>query len=313
MASEINNCLLTIVIPVYNRQDIVNRTLISVASQTARPLNVILVDNNSTDNTLATLSQWKSLVESDDFQITILTETQTGAAAARNCGLHNVTTPYVMFFDSDDEMLPQHLQRTIDAIDSHPDADIIGWDVEIINIDGTSQRHSFSDKDIAFRHIFNCSLATQRYAVKSSFIRKVGQWNPAVMGWNDYELGVRLILNRPKVHYIKGKPTVLIHRQADSITGTNYSSTPDKWENALECCLNDSLKYNNKRIYRWLNLKKAVLAGLYRRENNRHGLRLLQELNNTEKSPIRRAIYQFASWYVANGFRGIHYIVRPFI
>ena len=93
MASEINNCMLTIVIPVYNRQDIVNRTLISVASQTARPLNVILVDNNSTDNTLATLSQWKSLVESDDFQITILTETQTGAAAARNCGLHNVTTP----------------------------------------------------------------------------------------------------------------------------------------------------------------------------------------------------------------------------
>lgn len=313
MASEMNDCLLTIVIPVYNRQEIVGRTLSSVASQTARPLNIILVDNNSTDNTLATLSQWKSLVESEDFQITILTETQPGAAAARNRGLHNVTTPYVMFFDSDDEMLPQHAQRAIDAINSHPDADIIGWDVEIINLDGTSQRHTFSDNDVAFRHIFNCILATQRYAVKSSFIRKVGQWNPSVLGWNDYELGVRLILNDPKIHYIKGKPTVLIHRQADSITGTNYSSTPDKWEYAIECCRTYTSKFKNKRIDRWISLRKAVLSGLYRRENSQHGLRLLNELCNSEESLVRRAIYQFASWYVSKGFRGIHYIARPFI
>ncbi|MGN0223934.1 MAG: glycosyltransferase family 2 protein, partial [Muribaculaceae bacterium] len=52
------NCELTIVIPVYNRATIVERTLASVAAQTLRPLSVVLVDNNSTDGTLSVLQRW---------------------------------------------------------------------------------------------------------------------------------------------------------------------------------------------------------------------------------------------------------------
>ncbi len=55
--------MITLVIPVHNRAAIVERTLQSVECQTARPLRVILVDNNSTDNTLQVLRRWKAAAE----------------------------------------------------------------------------------------------------------------------------------------------------------------------------------------------------------------------------------------------------------
>ena len=60
------NELVSIIIPVYNRAGIVGRTLQSVAAQSYRPLELILVDNNSTDNTLEVLNGFKSRHESPD-------------------------------------------------------------------------------------------------------------------------------------------------------------------------------------------------------------------------------------------------------
>ncbi|MDE6528594.1 MAG: glycosyltransferase family 2 protein, partial [Muribaculaceae bacterium] len=98
--------LITIVVPVYNRAGIVERTLESIRQQSHRPLSVVLVDNNSTDNTPHVLRKWKSEVEAPDMQVTIVDEPVAGAPAARNRGLGLTTTPYVMFFDSDDIMTP---------------------------------------------------------------------------------------------------------------------------------------------------------------------------------------------------------------
>ena len=95
MTSEVQ---ITIIIPVYNRAEVVKATLDSVAMQLYRPIDVILVDNNSSDNTLEVLNEWKQAVESDDFRVKVLSESNPGATAARNRGLKEVTTPYTMFF-----------------------------------------------------------------------------------------------------------------------------------------------------------------------------------------------------------------------
>ena len=74
--------LISIIIPVFNRAGIVGRTLDSIAAQTLRPLNIILVDNNSSDNTLEVLTQWGKDNSTDDFKITILQEKKPGASIA---------------------------------------------------------------------------------------------------------------------------------------------------------------------------------------------------------------------------------------
>ncbi|MDE5837351.1 MAG: glycosyltransferase family 2 protein, partial [Paramuribaculum sp.] len=122
-----NSELITIVLPVRNRAELLPRTLRSIAAQSLRPLKVIAVDNGSTDSTAEILSKWAQEVAPSGIDVTVLSEEKPGASAARNRGLAEVTTPYVMFFDSDDEMLQGHLERLIVGIKNHPHTELFGW------------------------------------------------------------------------------------------------------------------------------------------------------------------------------------------
>ena len=91
-----------IVIPVYNRERELRRTFDSVVAQTYRPIHVVLVDNGSTDGSLALCRELKGAYETDDFRITVVEEAKRGPSAARNRGLTCVTEEFVAFLDSDD-------------------------------------------------------------------------------------------------------------------------------------------------------------------------------------------------------------------
>ena len=144
---------ITIVIPVYNRAHIVGRTLESVAHQTLRPLDVILVDNNSSDNSYEVLQAWKQANEAPDFRVTVLSETKQGACAARNRGLAEVTTPYVMFFVSVDVMLPCHAESFVDAFRQDRTLDIVGRNITISFLNGAKSTKKF--RGTLYHHIFH--------------------------------------------------------------------------------------------------------------------------------------------------------------
>lgn len=209
---------LSIVIPVYNRRNIVGRTLSSVKCQSLRPLEIIIVDNNSTDGSYGYLRQWKVSNESADFKITLLREHEKGAAAARNRGLGEVTTPWVMFFDSDDCMLPEHCARAMKAAEDNPDSRVIGWDTELCLPGGKIRTGRFASEDMMWNNIFHGSMATQRWMAETSLVREAGGWNPKVFMWNDIELGTRILAMKPVVTRISGAPTVRVFHTPGSIT-----------------------------------------------------------------------------------------------
>ncbi len=302
---------ITVVVPVYNRAGIVTETLDSIACQSERPMSLFIVDNNSTDNTLAVVTEWAEKHVTPDFSVTVLSENTPGAAAARNKGLEAVTTPYVMFFDSDDIMLPGHVKDFADTFRADPDLDIAGRDIVSIELDGHKKVQRFADRDMLFRHAFNAILSTQRYAVRTSFIRKAGAWAPDALAWNDFELGFRLLVNKPACKKIDNDMTVIMRRQAQSITGTRFSDTPEKWEHSLDKCEHTlaSAGYAGDAI----ELRRAVLAAIYAREGSGHGKRLLDEVISRQKSKFRKTLYTFAFHYTKSGGRGIHILLRPFL
>lgn len=305
--------IITVIVPVYNRQSIVERTLDSIAAQRMKP-RLIIVDNNSTDNTLSVVSEWCDLHVSESFPIEVIVETKAGAAAARQKGFEMVSTPFVMFFDSDDIMLPEHISRVVDTIKKYPAVDIFGWDIAVNELDGRKRIYSFADSDIAFRHIFNSIFSTQRYAVRTQFLQKIGGWNSDVLGWDDYELGIRIIIANPTVKKLKGAPTVEMLRLEDSITGTNYASSASKWEYAMDICRDSLLRKGNIKWVGWIELKTMVLAGLYGHERDKaNASRLFLQVLNREPSAIRRIMLTIAYHYTAHGGRGIHHLLRPFL
>jgi len=261
--------IITVVIPVYNRGALVELTLRSLASQKAHGFDVVLVDNESTDSTRQVLERWRDdmALERPDLRVTVTCCHTRGAANARNVGLAEVVTPWVMFFDSDDEMLPDHIARVVDAIVSAGRADIIGFDALRRSSGKADAPIRFNRRgSLMFNQLMHCVLSTQRMAVSTEFLRKAGGWNGALQGWDDYELGVRLLLAGSSVAGLEGDPRVIIHAHPESITGVGYSHGARKWEQALDSV--EAMLADNgcHRYMPHVSAVRATLAGHYRRE-----------------------------------------------
>lgn len=260
--------MITIVIPVYNREKELPATLASIDSQTVAPERVILVDNGSTDSSLSIITEWAA----SRPNVTVLSEPLGGVCAARNRGLREVTSEWTMFFDSDDIMHPNHLADFTDAIRSYPDNNILGRDVMLHFPDGSTRRGYFALRlSPVFWNFFRGSFATLRYIARTSLFRSVGGWDVSVRGWNDLELGFRLLLAGGRPRKIKGQPSVSVTCHPESITGRNRSDDPDKWEHALATVRADfeSLPLSHPKRQLWLgwcDARTMILAAEYERE-----------------------------------------------
>jgi glycosyltransferase involved in cell wall biosynthesis len=113
--------LVSIVIPTYNRAELVERAVHSVLSQTYPDLEVIIVDDASTDNTRERI---KALQQVDHRILYFRHNSNRGPQAARNTGVQAAKGEYIAFLDSDNEWLPRKLERQM-ALFSHK-ADSLG-------------------------------------------------------------------------------------------------------------------------------------------------------------------------------------------
>ena len=98
----------SVVIPSYNREQFIARAVHSVLAQEGCALEVIVVDDASTDTTVAAVQA----IEDSRIRIVRL-DRNRGAAAARNAGVRAATAPYIAFLDSDDYWLPEKLKTQI--------------------------------------------------------------------------------------------------------------------------------------------------------------------------------------------------------
>ncbi|MCC8113479.1 MAG: glycosyltransferase family 2 protein [Bacteroidales bacterium] len=254
--------MLTIVIPAHNREHLIERTLQSVAAQTYRPMRVVLVDNGSTDGTLAVMRQWAEEQQAEGFSVEVIEEPRPGACAARNAGLARVTTQWTMFFDSDDTMAPNHVERALSTAAAHPRANVIGWNIRLHIADKKPCIKPFAIKHVYANCILHGTMATQRYMAHTELFRRAGGWREDVAVWNDIELGIRL-LPHARMAKAHGEPTVDMYDSgAASITGINYSSKGAEREHSLDC-IEANLPVALRPI---VSLRRAILAGLYRHE-----------------------------------------------
>ncbi len=104
-----NTSLLSIIIPVYNVEAYLRRCLDSVCSQSYCNLEIICVDDGSTDGSLAILREY----EAKDTRVHVISKSNGGVSSARNAGLNAATGEWVTFVDPDDYMLPGAYQALI--------------------------------------------------------------------------------------------------------------------------------------------------------------------------------------------------------
>lgn len=117
----------SVIVPLYNKQDFLARSLASIKAQTYRQYEVIIVDDGSTDDSLA---QARKLSEP---HWNIHSQANAGVSAARNRGVSLSHGKYLCFLDADDEWLPTFLERMCEVIQAFPDAGMWGANYECLS------------------------------------------------------------------------------------------------------------------------------------------------------------------------------------
>lgn len=102
-----NNYKVSVIIPVYNGESYLKQCLDSLTVQSLKEIEIICIDDGSTDNTLEILEAYKE----KDSRITILTQKNKGAGAARNLGIQNSKGEYLSILDADDFYESEFLER----------------------------------------------------------------------------------------------------------------------------------------------------------------------------------------------------------
>ena len=170
--------LVSTVIPVYNRAAMLREAVASVLAQTWRPIEIIIVDDGSTDDTPS--------VE-DELQlgypkiVRVLRQQNAGPGVARQLGLEAAEGAFIQFLDSDDLLLPEKFQVQIAALYAEPDAGI-AYGKTYTRVDGerltvpaqrSNERHDFLFPTLLNERIWE--TATPLY--RRSVLKQIGPWS----------------------------------------------------------------------------------------------------------------------------------------
>jgi len=135
-------CATSVVIPVHNGAATINQTLDSVLAQTVKPLEIVVVDDGSTDSTAQLLEEYGD-------RIAVLRQPNRGPSNARNAGAAAVSTrsKYLLFLDADDALTPEMLGKLSTALESAPPAVLAYCDAALTDVSGTRLGANFIRSD----------------------------------------------------------------------------------------------------------------------------------------------------------------------
>ncbi|MGB5708918.1 MAG: glycosyltransferase [Arenicellales bacterium] len=179
---------ISVVIPTWNRVDLVRRALNSVLNQTLAPAEVIVVDDGSDDNTIERVAR--------DFpEAVVLTQTNQGVSSARNRGIRIATGEWIALLDSDDEWLPGKLAAQAKLLSFRTNLDVCHTD-ELWIRDGRrvnpKQKHSKPEGWIFDSCLPLCCVSPSSILMRRSIFDKVGWFDETLPTCEDYDMWLRV-------------------------------------------------------------------------------------------------------------------------
>lgn len=220
----------SVVIPTYNRRDLLLRSIDSVLAQTLRVEEIIVVDDGSTDGT------GEALKVRFGSAITYLRQDNAGVSAARNRGLAIAQGEYLSLLDSDDEWLPEKTCRQAKWLDEHRAFGMVLCDVLLVTREGqlidVFRRRDFIPEDgLVLRWVLrNPALAPASAMFRREVIETVGGFDPSLKTAEDIEFHLRVAAKWPIG--IVNESLARAMREHDGLSA--LVSTYDDYQNVVE-------------------------------------------------------------------------------
>ncbi len=188
--------LISVVIPCYNRQKYIGAAIESALAQTWETLEVIVVDDGSTDDSL-------SIVKSFGDRIKLIVQPNGGVAQARNTGIDAASGDWIALLDSDDIWLPNKLQRQMDVLKLFPESVLLHTLCSTIDADDKpcgAPAQTVSDKfepEALFKLMHHCFPTTSSVMIRKDVLLNAGKFDAYFeqnggFAAEDWELYVRV-------------------------------------------------------------------------------------------------------------------------
>jgi glycosyltransferase involved in cell wall biosynthesis len=194
--------LVSTIIPTYNRAALLVRALDSVAAQAYRPIEVVIVDDGSTDNTVDVVTSRRQYLAGKGIDVIFHQQKNEKAPKARNVGMKLARGSLFAFLDSDDLWLPEFLQTVVRLLDEHPNcgmsfSGILGIDDNDVVF---AERRMYLEPEPIegvleepFNHIIRyMPTQTSGVIVRKSVIEDVGDFDLGLPVVEDWDLWYRI-------------------------------------------------------------------------------------------------------------------------
>ena len=184
---------ISVVLPTYNRATLLVRALNSILNQKRLPDQIIVVDDGSTDET-------QQLIAEKYPAITYLYQENQGVSAARNYGIREARSDWIAFLDSDDEWLPDKLQKQMAALEANPSYAFCHTDEIWIRRGkrvNAMKKHQKYGGDI-FEHCLPlCVVSPSSVLIEAKLFEEVGVFDESFPACEDYDLWLRICCRHP--------------------------------------------------------------------------------------------------------------------
>lgn len=218
---------ISVILPTYNYGKYLSTSLDSILNQTHQDIELIIVDDGSTDDTQQVASNYQDRFPN---KVYYFYQTNQGPAAARNYGINQASGKFIAFLDSDDVWVSNKLEKQLALFKQNPDMGIVFCDLTKKYKEKISKEKCFLKEkgyypyiygnDIFTNLISHMFIFTSTVMIKKEVIQTIGMFNEQYHVGEDWDLWLR-ILNKYNAGFV---PEALVLRQVhgDNISGNMF-------------------------------------------------------------------------------------------
>ncbi|MDM8553609.1 glycosyltransferase family 2 protein [Desulfococcaceae bacterium HSG7] len=215
--------LVSTIIPVFNRALLLTEAVASVLAQTYRPIEIIIVDDGSTDNTKQIVD--KLAAEYPD-EIKVIHQGNLGPGLAREAGKLAASGEFVQYLDSDDLLLPKKFELQVDGLKANPQCGVSYGKTRFYRKGDTPRNIAWKRTGEMISKMFPSFLQSRWWDTSTPLYRKniidqVGSWS-ALSTEEDWEYDCKVAALDVNLHYVNHfvSDTRLIHNNRLSMNGS---------------------------------------------------------------------------------------------
>ena len=249
----------SVIIPLYNKEKYISKTLETVLNQSFQDFEVIVINDGSTDNSKAIVDNY------DDSRISIFSKENKGLSHTKNYGIQQANGTYMAFLDADDLWNDRYLETCFSQIESHPDFKVFATNYNLFwpkkHVELTKKDNKISEyKSISrYTDIIKYPISQSSFIVHKSVFEKAGYFDDSINYGEDEDYYIRC-LKHFKISY-NPNPLIFYRLGIDNqMTQPNTSfikRIPDFDKYLLDSDDTDLKKYIDFIHYKLLVLFKA--------------------------------------------------------